>query len=86
MSTHNALPEPIGIGPVKSLALSAEHGKLDLEQPSDLRVGDIVAFVPGYADSTVCLHDEMCAVRNGTVEAVWPIPGRMGRIGRIDSR
>jgi hypothetical protein len=38
-----------------------------------------VSFIPGYTDSTVCLHDEFCVVRNGALEAVWGIPGRTGR-------
>jgi len=63
---------------VKKVALSAEHGTLELDPASDLAVGSIVRFVPGYTDSTVCLHDEMCVVRGGVVEAVWTIPGRGG--------
>jgi hypothetical protein len=27
----------------------------------------------------VCLHDEMCVLRDGVLEAVWAIPGRTGR-------
>jgi len=65
---------------VKSLVLSAEHGNIELEQPSETpRVGDTVEFIPGYTDSTVCLHDEMCVLREGRLEAVWHIPGRTGR-------
>lgn len=80
MSVQHGQPRPIGIPPVKNLALSAEHGNIELELPDDsLRVGDAVAFVPGYTDSTVCLHDEMCVLRSGKLEAVWVIPGRTGR-------
>lgn len=80
MSTQHGMPQPVGVGPVKSLVLSAEHGNLELEGPDDaLRPGDLVMFVPGYTDSTVCLHDEMCVIRNGVLEAVWTIPGRTGR-------
>ncbi len=80
MSGYHGLPEPIGLGRLKSLVLSAEHGILELEQPdSQLKVGDVLEFIPGYTDSTVCLHDEMCVVRNGVVEDVWAIPGRSGR-------
>jgi D-serine deaminase-like pyridoxal phosphate-dependent protein len=65
---------------VKSLVLSAEHGNIELEEPDTVhRVGDLVTFVPGYTDSTVCLHDEMCVLRDGVLEAVWGIPGRTGR-------
>jgi D-serine deaminase-like pyridoxal phosphate-dependent protein len=40
------------------------------------RVGDRVEFVAGYCDSTLFLHDELYGVRDGRVEAVWPIAGR----------
>ena len=30
----------------------------------------------GYCDSTLFLHDELYGVRDGRVEAVWPIAGR----------
>jgi D-serine deaminase-like pyridoxal phosphate-dependent protein len=80
MSTQHGAPRPLGVGAVKSLVLSAEHGNIELEEPDTVhRVGDLVTFVPGYTDSTVCLHDEMCVLRDGVLEAVWAIPGRTGR-------
>lgn len=80
MSGDHGLPKPLGIEAVKSFALSAEHGNLELEFPNEIpRVGDLVEFVPGYTDSTVCLHDEMCVVQDGVVRDVWLIPGRSGR-------
>ncbi len=79
MSVQHGQPRPLGIGPVKSLVLSAEHGNIELESPDDsIRVGDAITFIPGYTDSTVCLHDEMCVLRAGKLEAVWVIPGRTG--------
>ena len=79
LSSQHGMPEAIGLK-VKNLALSAEHGNIELDTADDsLRVGDLVEFVPGYTDSTVCLHDEICAMRNGVVEEVWTIPGRGGR-------
>ena len=62
------------------MVLTAEHGILELEEADTThKVGDTVLFIPGYTDSTVCLHDEFCVVRNGALEAVWAIPGRTGR-------
>jgi D-serine deaminase-like pyridoxal phosphate-dependent protein len=62
------------------MLLTAEHGILEMEEPCAApRIGDTLSFIPGYTDSTVCLHDEMCVVRNGMVETVWEIPGRSGR-------
>jgi D-serine deaminase-like pyridoxal phosphate-dependent protein len=80
MSVQHGQPRPIIAGAIEKMWLSAEHGIIELESPSpDPRVGDAISFIPGYTDSTVCLHDELCVVRNGVLEAVWTIPGRTGR-------
>ncbi len=80
LSFQHGYPRPLGAGPLESLVLTAEHGILELESPDrEHRVGDLIGFIPGYTDSTVCLHDEMCVVRDGRLEAVWAIPGRTGR-------
>jgi D-serine deaminase-like pyridoxal phosphate-dependent protein len=80
MSFCHGYPEPLGLGKLKGIVLSAEHGTLEFETPNTtLKVGDTVEFVPGYTDSTVCLHDEMCALRDGVVTEVWSIPGRSAR-------
>lgn len=80
MSVQHGLPRPAGLA-IKSLVLSAEHGNLELAEESLEKppVGSLVSFVPGYTDSTVCLHDEMCVLQGGKLVAVWPIPGRTGR-------
>jgi 3-hydroxy-D-aspartate aldolase len=41
--------------------------------------GDRIELVPSHCDTTVNLHDQYICVRNGAVEAVWPIAAR-GRI------
>jgi D-serine deaminase-like pyridoxal phosphate-dependent protein len=77
MSSDAAVPEPVGVGKVKSVSLSAEHGKIELEEPNTtLKVGDKIEFVVGYGDTTVHLHEEMYGIRDGKVEVVWPILGR----------
>ena len=77
MARFPALPEPLDVGEVKSLNLSAEHATIELTSPrSAPAVGDTVPFVAGYSDSTVFLHDEIYGVRNGCLEAIWPILGR----------
>ena len=71
------LPEPLDVGEVKSLNLSAEHTTIELATArSAPGMGDQVEFVAGYSDSTVFLHDHLYGVRNGCLEAVWPILGR----------
>jgi len=77
MSSDAAVPMPIGLDRVRSARLSAEHATIELDAPNTaLRVGDRLEWVVGYSDTTVHLHDEIYAVRNGRVEAVWPILGR----------
>lgn len=80
MSVQHGQPRPLVAGAVEKMWLAAEHGVIELASPShDPRVSDTISFIPGYTDSTVCLHDEMCVIRNGLLEAVWTIPGRTGR-------
>ena len=77
MSSDAALPHPIGIRGVKSMRLSAEHAIIELEQSNDRpSIGKHVEFIVGYSDTTVHLHEEMIAIRNGRVEAVWRVAAR----------
>jgi 3-hydroxy-D-aspartate aldolase len=58
-----------------------EHGILLLKDPARaFKVGDTVEFIPSHCDTTVNLHNVFWAVRNGRIEAVWPIEAR----GRTD--
>ena len=77
MSSDASMPEPIGLDHIRSARLSAEHATIELDAPnSSLRVGDRLEWVVGYSDTTVHLHDEIYAVKDGRIEAVWPIVGR----------
>lgn len=77
MSSDMAMPCPLDLPAFAALKLSAEHSQVELKQPSDApRIGDKVAFIVGYSDSTVHLHEEMVAVRKGRIEAVWPVAAR----------
>jgi len=65
---------------MRAMKLSAEHAKIELEQPSATpAIGDKMEFIVGYSDTTVHLHEEIVAVRAGRVEAIWRVAGR-GRI------
>jgi len=80
MSGDAALPRPLDLPAVRLLRLSAEHATIELEAPSERpRVGDRVEFVVGYSDTTVHLHEELVATRNGRIESVWLIAAR-GRL------
>jgi D-serine deaminase-like pyridoxal phosphate-dependent protein len=77
MSADAAMPEPVGIEGVASVRLSAEHAIIELDRPNTtLKVGDTIEFVVGYTDTTVHLHEEMYAMRNGKIVGVWPISAR----------
>ncbi len=77
MSSDAAVPLPLNVESVRSVNLSAEHARVELDQPNhSLKVGDKLEFVVGYSDTTVHLHEEMIGIRDGRVEIVWPILGR----------
>jgi D-serine deaminase-like pyridoxal phosphate-dependent protein len=62
------------------LRLSAEHGQFELAAGSDQpRVGERIAVLIGYGDTTVHLHETLVGTRDGAVEIVWPLLGR-GRL------
>jgi len=73
-----------GLPPVKDRpdlechALSEEHGRLKtLDGPcADLQPCDLLEFIPGHGCTTINLHDNLYAIRDGRLEAIWPIAGR----------
>jgi D-serine deaminase-like pyridoxal phosphate-dependent protein len=75
MSDYPVVPGPLHLlGPVTSVALSAEHITVELEKPSELpRVGATVEFIASYVDTSVHLHDWMFVTRTGIIEDVWKI-------------
>jgi D-serine deaminase-like pyridoxal phosphate-dependent protein len=57
--------------------LSEEHGILKLTKGgTDVKIGDILEFVPYRVGPCVNLHDKMYLTRNGHLEKVVPILGR----------
>jgi D-serine deaminase-like pyridoxal phosphate-dependent protein len=77
MSGDAAMPEPLGLGKIADIKLSAEHTKIELEAPSAApRIGDRLEFIVGYSDTTIFLHEEIVGLRAGRVECVWPVAGR----------
>ena len=70
-------PRARGIDGVKSIGFSAEHCTITLDHgQDDPRPGDRVFFDIGYHDQALHLHEELYAVRNGRVVAVWPTLSR----------
>src|ERR1700730_7682674 len=62
---------------IEVVGVSDEHGKLKVgSEAQRLRIGAQVWLIPGHCDPTVNLHDWYVGVRNGRVEALWPIDAR----------
>jgi len=76
-SAEKGPPWVHGLEDVELTAVSDEHGKLILgPKAKRLKLGDKVWLIPGHCDPTVNLHDWYVGVRNGRVEALWPIGAR----------
>jgi D-serine deaminase-like pyridoxal phosphate-dependent protein len=59
-----------------------EHALFDVDERCQLKLGDTVELIPGYAPSTVNLYDAYHVVENGAVVDIWPImPRGPGHIG-----
>ncbi|HQU41712.1 MAG TPA: DSD1 family PLP-dependent enzyme [Pirellulales bacterium] len=70
-------PFVVGRDDVQVGRLSAEHGQLELAPSAqNLRIGDRLELVPGYADLTTVLHNQYYCFRGGKLAAIWPIEGR----------
>ena len=66
-----------GFADAKVTMHSAEHIVLELGPDSrNLRIGDQIELIAGYADFTTPLHDEFLCFRGDRLEAIWPIEAR----------
>ena len=74
-SLDSGLPVVFGRNDVKYVKCTDEHGEIE-DPESSLRVGDKLKLVPGHCDPTCNLHDWYVGIRNGKVEALWPITAR----------
>ena len=57
-----------------------EHSLITGAAASELKIGGKVELIPSHCDTTVNLYDRYHVIRNGVVEAVWPVAAR----GRSD--
>jgi D-serine deaminase-like pyridoxal phosphate-dependent protein len=55
---------------------SEEHGHLQAQEPTGLRIGDKVRIIPNHACTCVNMHDTLTAYRGEQVAATWQIAGR----------
>ena len=74
-SIDSGLPTVFERPDLKFVSASDEHGKI--EDPQDtLKLNDRLRLVPGHCDPTCNLYDWYVCVRNGRVEALWPVTAR----------
>ena len=74
-SVDSGLPVIFGRTDVEYIKCSDEHGVI-ADPDGVLKVGDRLKLVPGHCDPTCNVHDWYVGVRNGKVEALWPITAR----------
>ncbi|MDC0993862.1 DSD1 family PLP-dependent enzyme [Alphaproteobacteria bacterium] len=74
-SVDSGLPVIFGRTDVEYSKCTDEHGVI-ADPDGVLKVGDKLKLVPGHCDPTCNVHDWYVGVRNGKVEALWPITAR----------
>jgi D-serine deaminase-like pyridoxal phosphate-dependent protein len=75
-SVDSGMPRVYESEGAEYLKASDEHGVLKLDARSKLKLGDKLKLIPGHCDPTVNLYDHYVCVRDGRVEALWPITAR----------
>ncbi|HEV2610378.1 MAG TPA: DSD1 family PLP-dependent enzyme [Noviherbaspirillum sp.] len=75
-SVDSGMPVVWGRSDVRYLKASDEHGVLATDDAASPALGDQLMLVPGHCDPTVNLYDHLVCVRNGVVEALWPVAAR----------
>ncbi len=80
---HKAIPIDSGFPTawqrpdVRYVGASDEHGKLETgADTAALKLGEKLRLVPGHCDPTVDRYDWYVCVRQGRVEALWPVAAR----------
>ena len=74
-SVDSGLPFIFGRSDVEYVKCSDEHGVI-ADPEGVLKVNDKLRLVPGHCDPTCNVHDWYVCVRNGKVEALWPVSER----------
>jgi 3-hydroxy-D-aspartate aldolase len=75
-SIDSGMPGVADYADVDYVKASDEHGVLQVRGATRFKVGDKLKLIPGHCDPTVNLYDWYVGVRNGRVEALWPITAR----------
>jgi D-serine deaminase-like pyridoxal phosphate-dependent protein len=72
------MPEIVDREGIAVAKLSEEHGILSTDDGLGLCPGEKLELIPSHGCTTINLHDQFYALRNDTVEAIWPIAARGG--------
>jgi D-serine deaminase-like pyridoxal phosphate-dependent protein len=75
-SIDSGMPRVAANDGVEYVKASDEHGVLELNGAPGYAIGDKLKLIPGHCDPTVNLYDHFVCIRNGRVEALWPIAAR----------
>ena len=75
-SIDSGMPRIADGGPAEYTKASDEHGVIQVNGAPGYAVGDKLRLIPGHCDPTVNLYDHFICIRNGRVEAIWPITAR----------
>jgi 3-hydroxy-D-aspartate aldolase len=75
-SVDSGMPRVADYSDVEYAKASDEHGVLQLKGATRFKLGDKLKLIPGHCDPTVNLYDWYVCIRNGRVEALWPITAR----------
>ena len=73
---EKGLPMVHGRKDAKLVAASDEHGTVWLAPGVRIPLGTQLKLAPSHCDPTVNLHEVYVCVRNGVVEALWPVTAR----------
>lgn len=76
LSAFHHPPRAQGRDDLELAYLSAEHGVFRVLHGPGPALGERLCLLPGYSDSTTCLHDAFVCHREGRVERVWRLAGR----------
>ena len=75
-SIDSGMPRVADYADVEYGKASDEHGVLQIAGATRFKVGDKLKLIPGHCDPTVNLYDVYVCMRNGKVEALWPVTAR----------
>ncbi len=75
-SVDSGMPRVADFPRAEFLKASDEHGTIKINGAPGFALGDKIRLIPGHCDPTVNLYDHFVCVRDGRVEALWPITAR----------